>query len=148
LVRPSKSSGQYIEIIYYHHLWLIITLKGYSNIRSNRLTLIPGVTPVVVDAVSGYEDADDTGGYGWSCSFCFSIAAGCFRSKGTLKKVSSTTTVRIAATTTAFHCALCRSKLSTLALNLLAQLNEVYTWLIYAKSSSYLRRTFIAAHAP
>jgi len=64
------------------------------------------------------------------------------------KKISSTTTVRIAATTTAFHCALCRSKLSTLALNLLAQLNEVYTWLIYAKSSSFLRRTFIAAHAP
>jgi len=54
MFKPSKSSGQYNIIIYYHHSWLIITFKGYSHIRTNKLTLIPGVTPVVVDAVSGY----------------------------------------------------------------------------------------------
>lgn len=70
-------------------------------------------------------------------AFAFAAAAGCFRHKSGAK-ISGTTT-------TAFHGALCRSKLSTLALNLLAQLNEVYTWLIYAKCFSYLRRTFRAA---
>lgn len=50
---------------------------------------------------------------------------------------ATTSTPTQTTTTTTLHCALWRSKLSTLALNLLALLNEVYTWLIYAKRVSF-----------